>query len=245
MNPPDLPELFTSVDQVAEMLLAQARWVDPPVNAWDLAKRLNITVAIDTSQVVRARQKRIAGRAAVFLRPEPRFERTQWAIAHEIAEHAAYRVFQLAGVAADEVSPRLREQAANQLASRLLMPSATFAADVGRLGYDLLELKRRYTTASYESIAMRLLSLPAALIVTVFDHGGLTSRRTNLPGRLLPLGERERACWATVHDVGRPRRFDFGSISIAGFAVHEENWKREVLLTKLDPEFADLAEVSL
>lgn len=238
----DSADLFTAVDRVAEILLARARFAGPPVDALELAQRLNITVAIDARQKVRARQKRIGGRPSVFLRPEPRLERYQWAIAHEIAEQAAYHVFQLAGVAADEVSPTLREQAANQLASRLLMPTAPFTADVAQFGYDLIPLKCRYTTASYEAIAVRLLALPAALIVTVFDHGRLTSRRTNLPGRLLALGRQERICWGFVHEQGQPKRIDSGPLSIGGFPVHEENWKREILLTRLEPEFAELDE---
>ncbi|MCH8911992.1 MAG: peptidyl-prolyl cis-trans isomerase [Planctomycetes bacterium] len=108
----DSADLFSAVDRVAEILLARARFAGPPVDALELAERLNIAVAIDASQTVRARQKRIGCRPSVFLRPEPRLERYQWAIAHEIAEQTAYRVFQLAGVAADEVSPTLREQAA-------------------------------------------------------------------------------------------------------------------------------------
>ena len=39
----DSADLFAAVDQVAEMLLARARFAGPPVDALELALRLNIT----------------------------------------------------------------------------------------------------------------------------------------------------------------------------------------------------------
>lgn len=238
-------DLVSATDQVAEMLLARAHMNEPPIDALELARRLDVAVVIDTRQQVRARQKRIDGHPSVFLRPEARVERYQWAIAHEIAEHAAYHVFRLAGVPPDEVSPQVREQAANQLASRLLMPSTAFAADVARFGYDLIRLKGRYATASYESIAIRLLALPAGLIVTVFDHSHVTSRRTNLPGRVPPVAERERQCWQIAHDRGESSRLDAGPLNLAAFPIHEPDWKREILLTRVEPEFANFDEPAL
>ena len=96
-------------------------------------------------------------RATILLRPEPRFERRQWAVAHEIGEHVACRVFALWGVDPRETQANAREHVANNLAGRLLLPTAWFAADAVACGWDLLGLKARYRTASHELIARRML----------------------------------------------------------------------------------------
>ena len=71
-------------------------------------------------------------------------------------------------------------------------------------GWDLLELKRRFATASHELIARRMLECRPAVIVTIFDQGRIAFRRGNLPGRVPPLSPAERACWQGVHEENRP-----------------------------------------
>ena len=78
------------------------------------------------------------------MRPEPRLERQQWAVAHEIGEHVAYHVFAHWGVDPREAAPNARETVANNLAGRLLLPTAWFAADAAACGWDLMALKARY-----------------------------------------------------------------------------------------------------
>ena len=79
------------------------------------------------------------------------------AVAHEIGEHIAYRVFARWGADPVETAANAREQVANWLAGRLLLPTAWFAADGTACGWDLLALKARYNTASHELIARRML----------------------------------------------------------------------------------------
>ena len=112
-----------------------------------IAEALGITVALDDCQSGRARYVRLSDQSAsrpkatILLRSDPRLERRQWAVAHEIGEHAAYRVFNRLGVDPCESSPRAREQIANQLAGRLLIPSHWFGEDAAALNWDLLALK--------------------------------------------------------------------------------------------------------
>ena len=46
---------------------------------------------------------------------------------------------------------------ANNLAGRLLLPTAWFVADAAAENWDLIALKHRYATASHELIARRML----------------------------------------------------------------------------------------
>ncbi len=114
-----------------------------------MAQSLRITVGIDDGQQGRARCVRLKGqrgqppRAAVLLRSEPRSERRQWALAHEIGEQLAPRVFSRLGVDPRETSPKAREAIANQMAGRLLLPRAWFFHEAQHCSWDVAALKRR------------------------------------------------------------------------------------------------------
>ena len=146
-------EVSAALDAVAMTLLDAAGIGRPPVDAFRLARALGITIAEDDRQQGRARYVRLGGRRAtrptILLRREPRRERRQWAVAHEIGEHVAHRVFSLLGVEPCETTPAARETVANHLAGRLLLPVDWFALDAPGCRWDLLELKSRYATASH------------------------------------------------------------------------------------------------
>ena len=142
------------------------------------------------------------------MRPEPRLERRQWAVAHEIGEHVAYRVFLQWGVDPRETAPKAREAVANNLAGRLLLPTAWFAADGAACGWDLLALKARYRTASHELIARRMLECRPPVIISIFDHRRISFRRSNFPAG---CRRRRRPRWsagATFTASNHPLRTD-------------------------------------
>jgi len=233
-------ELSMGLDAVVMDVLDQVAVEGPPVDAVTLAHRLGITVAVDARQPVRARYVRLSGargrraRAAIVLRPEPRAERLQWALAHEIGEHVVHRVFAALGVDARQTGPEARESVANHLAGRLLLPGPWFAADGAECGWDLSRLKARYTTASHELIVRRMLELPPPVIISIFDQGQLYFRRSNVPGRAPAPSPAEIRCWRVVHERGRAHRVRHEMRLIQGWPVHEEGWKREILRTELE-----------
>ena len=233
-------ELAAGLDAVAMELLTQAGVDGPPVDAFAVASRLGITVALDDRQQGRARYVRLSGhrrqsrRPTILVRSDPRGERRQWAVAHEIGEHAAYRVFLRWGVDVRVVDPRLREEVANQLAGRLLLPTAWFTADAAADAWDLLALKARYATASHELIARRMLECSPPVIVTIIDQGAVYFRRGNLPGRTPPLSTVEKDCWLTVHREAQARRSHEGPLTVQGWPVHEAEWKREILRAEVE-----------
>jgi len=237
-----LEELAEGLDALIDEILAHCGWEQPPVDAFKIAQAMGITIALDDCQTGRARYVRLRNRnalrpiATILLRPDPRMERRQWAVAHEIGEHAAYRVFDRLGVDPRESSPRAREQVANQLAGRLLIPSCWFSRDASACNWDLPALKQCYCSASHELIARRMLECRPAVIITVFDQGRITFRRGNLPGRIPPPSETEWRCWRWVHEKNEPYEASDGLSSIRGWPVHEEDWKREILRTKLEEE---------
>ena len=238
-------ELSASLDAVALELLEAAEIRQPPVDTLVMTAALGISVATDDRQRGRARCVRlraVRGRAArptILVRPEPRPERQHWAIAHEIGEHSAHRVFAMLGVDPREAAPAAREAVANHLAGRILLPCVWFASDAADCDWDLLELKQLYATASHELIARRMLDMPPAVIITIYDHGQTYFRRSNQPGRVPPPSEAETACWKAVHRGNQPNDDFDQTRSIRSWPVHEAGWKREILRTEVETEFVE------
>jgi hypothetical protein len=239
-------ELAAGLDRVAAAILSEAGVEGPPVDAFAMAGKLGVAVAVDDCQSGRARYVRMSNRrsrttkAAILLRPEPRLERRHWAVAHEIAEHTAYRVFLELGIDPRETAPNTREQVANHMAGRILLPSAWFSADGAACGWDLIELKTRYSTASHELIARRMLECRPAVIISIFDQQRISWRRSNVPGRAPPLSPEETACWRNVHQRNRPAQTNAGLQIVQGWPVHEDGWMREILRTEVGEMIDDL-----
>ncbi len=229
-----LPESWDrALDEVAGELLSESGgWDVPPVDAIRLAAGLRIAVAVDGSQHARGRLTLLSGRSSIFLKPDDRRERMQWAAAHELGEVVAWRVFAAAGEEIDAQTDGAREQVANLFAARLLLPREPFFSDVARLDSDLPALKEIYRTASHELIAGRLLDQRVAGIVTIFDQGRLVRRRSNQGGSAPRLQAAEQGCQRAVHHSGEPARIETESLEIRGWPVHEAGWKREILYTR-------------
>jgi hypothetical protein len=238
-------ELAAGLDRVAEEVLVRSGVAGPPVDAFAVAQALGVAVALDDRQQGRARYVRLQDRrpghqrATILVRPEPRWERQQWAVAHEIGEHVAYHVFAQWGVDPSETPPSAREEVANNLAGRLLLPTAWFGDDGAACRWDLVALKARYETASHELIARRMLECRPPVIISIFDHRQLSFRRSNLPGRAPPPSAAELQCWRNAHRCNRPQETRAGPTSIQGWPIHEEGWKREILRTEVDEYATD------
>jgi IrrE N-terminal-like domain len=244
---PEIPleELAATLDAAAARLVATAGIDEPPVDVTIVAHALGIAVATDDRQPGRARYVRLAGfagaapQSAILLRSEPRVERRQWAVAHEIGEQTAHEVFSRLGVDPRVAPPAARETVANQLAVRLLLPRDWFFPDAIVCAWDVFSLKRRYATASHELLARRMLDYSLPVLISVYDHGGLSFRRGNAAGRAPPPSALERACRAATHASGAPRRDRDAVQSVQAWPIHEPDWKREIVRVEWVENFSD------
>ncbi|MEX2111843.1 MAG: ImmA/IrrE family metallo-endopeptidase [Pirellulales bacterium] len=231
-------ELSLALDAVAAEAIAALDSAEPPVDALVLARALRLIVAWDERQSGRGRIVRLSelagtqSRGSILLRPDPRPERLQWAVAHEIGELFANRVFDQLGVDPREAPSGARETVANHLAGRLLLPHAWFAEAGAGCAWDLLELKTRFATASHELIARRMLDFPPPIGVTIFDNGRRTFRRGNLPSRMPPLVPLERAAWQRAHETHQPVVEADYLCRVQAWPIHEPDWQREILRTE-------------
>jgi hypothetical protein len=232
-------EFSAALDAVAEETLGLAGICEPPVDALTVAGRLGIAVAWDERQEGRGRYVRLgnqgigASRPAILLRPDGRQEREHWAVAHEIGEHTAHRIFETLSVDPAEAPVGAREVVANRLASRLLLPTRWLVDEVVNCGWDLFELKQRFASASHELIARRMLEFSPPIIVTIYDEGAITFRRSNLAGRPPAPSPCERECREEAHRCGWAVHAEDGPTRIDAWPVHEPDWRREVVRTGL------------
>jgi hypothetical protein len=233
-------EFAAALDSCAAEALWEAGVDSPPVDAIEVAEGLGLVVARDYAMPCRGRFVRLAacdgdgsGQGTIVVGVAERPEREQWAVAHEIGESIAYRVFERLGVDFDEALPSARELVANRLASALLLPRRWFAVDGRELGWDLLELKERYDTASHELIARRMLEMRPPIVITVCDNGRVHWRRSNVSARPPELLSEETSVWRDVHQTGLPAfetlNAETGLESVHCWPVHEPGWKREII----------------
>jgi Zn-dependent peptidase ImmA (M78 family) len=179
---------------------------------------------------------------SILLKSDPRDERRHWAVAHEIGEAAAHRVFARLSVDPREAPPAAREDVANRLAGRLLLPTVWLRALGAATGWDIAQIKRRSVHASHELVARRMLELDVPVIITVFDQNRISWRRSNVSGRVPPPSPAERKCQRLIHETGEPAHVDDVRQSVRGWAIHEDDWRREILRMEIDPDGEDLDE---
>ncbi|MEO0530906.1 MAG: ImmA/IrrE family metallo-endopeptidase, partial [Planctomycetota bacterium] len=116
------------LDRCAEDLLWEAGIDGPPTDAFRLANQRGMAVARDAAMSSRARFGRLANRSGgaaletIVVAEDSRPERRHFAVAHEVGEANAFRVFDALGVDPREATAGTREAVANALAGRLLAP---------------------------------------------------------------------------------------------------------------------------
>lgn len=230
-------ELATALDAAAHEVLAVADYPGGAVDCLVLAKRLRLAVVWDQALAGRARFVRLqqptasTPQGSILLRPDPRRERLQWAVAHEIGEHLAHRVFDSLGVSPHEAPAGMRERVANWLAGRILLPSEAFLTAALDSDWDLPVLKQTFATASHELIARRMLDFEIPVVITLLDHGRVTFRRGNFAGQTPPLLPLERRLQLAAHESGQATAGDDGLLLVKAWPIHEPDWKREILRT--------------
>ena len=223
-------------DQFAQALLGRGGGAKPPVDAVALAANLGLLVAVDCGQTERGRRACVNVGGAeplptIFVGNEERNERRQWAVAHEIGEHFSEELFRKLGLDPREMPRQTREQAANLIAPRLLLPRELFVAAGRECDWDLIELKRRFTTASHELIARRIIDCLASAIVTIFDQGRVRFRSDGF-GRRSPLEIGERTALERCRRTLKPAAATTLHSRVRCWPIYEAEWRRGILLTQ-------------
>ena len=155
-------DVLTTVDRMVEEMLQAAKIVEPPVDAIALRKAIwGWSCSWTSGKGSGDGPREPGGRKQIYLRPEPREERHQWTVAHEIGEHIKTDLLTRLGLNPESTQAMTGESLANLFANRLLVPSKWFAEDARSLEFDLAALKKRYATSSYEVLALRFWTFPS------------------------------------------------------------------------------------
>lgn len=243
--PPE--DYAATLDRCADDALWEACVDRPPVDAFRLARALRIEVTVDRAQDGRARFVRPRGGGGrssggvIVLGAEPRPERRQWAVAHEVGEAIAHRVFETLDVSPTDAPKLAREGVANALAGRLLAPRGWLVGVDRDSDGNLPQIKSVFRTASHELLARRLLECRrGGLIVTVYDNDAVAWRRWNLAGRAPVVQPMEEACQREAHATGAPSwRIGYADeapafAQVRGWPIHEPDWRREIVFAELN-----------
>ena len=235
-----IEQFVKAAENVTAGLLHNVGWTEPPVDTLAVARRLHMVVAEAPIGAPRAQLVRLGPRrcATILLASEPRAERRQWAVAHEIGEACAHRVCTAVGAEPVDLPGSMREAIAHQLARSLLLPRR-WMLDIGAaVDWDLLQMKAHFSTASHEVIARRMLDLPPGVVITVCDEGRVTWRRSNVARRPPPLAPPEVDALRFVRSEGVAVRCEHAAlpaevVDVRAWPVYEPSWRREIVRTEL------------
>ncbi len=221
----DFEEVIELLDRIVEELLSECGITQPPVEPKKIADKLGIVYNEAELGGRRGQSFRRRGQQHVEVHHKDRPERKHFALAHEIME------LQLKKVLDD---PKESHRWANLGASFLLMPGKWFRDECSRTGFDIAELKKVFSTASWEAVALRTLNFSES-ITTIVDNGRVTRRKASYP-HYVPskLSDEEKQVVQEVLTTGTVQTLHFATCEVTGYPVFEEEHRRVILRTTFD-----------
>lgn len=193
----------------------------PPIDAFLVAERLDYDIGIDDKIKIRGYKRRRWGKDEIIVNSPSKSERKHFTIAHEIAEH----------ILENRIIREDLEMACNAMASSLLMPAQWFEMDAKNCNFNLLELKKIYSTASHEAIAYRMLRF-SECIITIFDNEKVAVRKTSINNPCKHIHPLELKCFQRVNNNGEPFIISEDNLHVQGWPVFKNDWKRVILRTE-------------
>jgi predicted transcriptional regulator len=229
-------ELFDAVDRRVTRLLTQHGVDEPPVDAVTLAQdAFQLTVREAEPEDDQPQQGRFGPRPPrrrsreITLRPDQSEESRQALCARACARELVPDVLSALGIAPGTENKSAMNSLLGVITPRLLLPTRWFERDARRAGYDLFEIKERYSTAGYELIAARLLDFEEPCVIAVVDDGVVSSRRGNRAPATKKLTDAEQKCLALVGEEGEPRTVRRDGWTVRGWPIPNGPFNRIIL----------------
>ncbi len=206
-------ELFDVVDAAVRDLLARAGVVEPPVDALWIAQRIfGMSIVYSEPDDGLPPQygdppKRRPGPNSIVLREEQSSEAQHGLAAKAIGKRLLPVIFPKLGIADGTENPSSRNALVALVVPRLLLPTRWFGPDARKSGYDLLEMKERYSSVGFELIAHRFLDVDdEPCVIAIVDDNSVVSRRGNRFQATRTLTPAERLCSEQVEETNDPAR---------------------------------------
>jgi hypothetical protein len=192
-------DLFEAIDKAVAKTLTDGSLSGPPVDALTLAEAVfGLRIEYEEPEEPRKygdRPKRRPGPNTIMLKEDHSIESQHLLAARAVGKQLLPGIFNRLGIVPDTENRSANAQLLGLIVPRLLLPSRWFASHARQAGFDLLELKEQYSTASFDLIAWRLLDADEdGSVVAIIDDGTVVGRRSNRYPVTKKLTPAEQAC---------------------------------------------------
>jgi hypothetical protein len=227
-------ELFDAVDRLVGGLLERAGVTRPPVNAPSIAED-HLGIPVDIAEPVeeddrgRPRPRPRPKGAGIILSPDMTEEQQNKVAADGIARALLPDLLNKLGVLPGSDNKQLSTHIRTIVVSRLLVPTRLLRTALKECRYDLLSLKKKFSTAATETIALRLLDLEEPSVVAIVDDGIVAIRRGNRSAAGKKLEAPEQKCLDQVMKLDAPQRVREGDWTVHGWPVPDRAIRRIIL----------------
>jgi hypothetical protein len=227
-------ELFETIDRLLNGLLERAGVVAAPVNALAIAEDhlgipVDVVEPVEEDERGRPRPRRVQPGAGIVLSPDMTEEQRQKAAAEGIARSLLPDVFRKLGLLEGSENKQFSAHLRGLIVSRLLVPGQLLRAALRTCRYDLLALKKFFSTAAAEMIALRLLDLDEPCVIAVADDGVVVLRRANRFAATKKLEPAEQACLDRVMELDQPHKTRGSGWTVWGWPVSSRSFRRIIL----------------
>ena len=224
-------EVFDAVDRLVAGLLERAGVTAPPVDALRLAEdHLGLPVAFaDPDDEADDRPARRGPPGGIVLKPYMTDEQQHTVAAHGVARTLLPNLLQRLGVTPGTEGKQAAAHFRALIVPRLLVPTRMFRTAQRECKSDVPALHAAFRTATFETVALRLLDLDQPCVMSVVDDGVVATRRGNTSAESKKLTPAEQQCLGRVMDLDLPERVRAGGWTVHGWPVPGRPIRRVVL----------------
>lgn len=226
-------DVLDACDRLVAGLLERAGVTEPPVDALRVAEHhLGIPVeVVEPEHDDRGRPRPGSRRptSGIALAPHMTAEQRQSAAAHGIARALLPDLLRKLGVEPGGESKQAAAHLRGLLVARVLVPTRLLRSALRQTKYDLPALQKVFTTASFETLALRLLDLDDPCVIAIVDDGVVATRRGNGAPVTRKLTPAEQDCLTAVMEQDLPDRQRSGGWTVQGWPVPGRPFRRVVL----------------
>ena len=226
-------DLLDACDRLVAGLLERAGVTEPPVDALRIAEdHLGIPVEFaEPEEDERGRHRQSARRPAggIVLSPHKTEEQQQTAAARGVARALLPDLLRKLDIVPGSESKQAAAHFRSLLASRILVPARLLRAALRNCKYDVPALHEAFATASFETVALRLLDLDQPCVIAIVDDGVVATRRGNQMPVAKKLTPAEQACLDRVMEQDLPHTVRAEGWTAHGWPVPNRPFRRVVL----------------
>jgi len=225
-------DLFDAIDRIVRDLLEREGIEEPPVDAVALAQHafhLTVTEAEEEGEPQYGDRPPRRRSKEIVLRMEQSEAGRNAVCARACAKELLPTLLTKLGVAPGTENRSAQTSLIATVVPRLLLPSKWFEKDARRAGFDLFEIKERYSTATYEMIALRLLDLDEPIVIAIVDDGAVATRRGNRSQAGRTLTPAESGCIEKVVAAREPQTLRRDGWTARGWPIPGGPFNRIIL----------------